>query len=128
MAKDVLRSRLLSAQSLSADFTITPTMIKYLDNIAYQINVTTSNSIGTFVVQGSLDYNTDSTGTNAGNWIDLPLGGPNTGVPTVNAANDLIMIDMNQLPFNAIRLKYVKGTAGTGTCDIWLVGKQVGGS
>lgn len=125
--KNTLPYRVAHNQSLAANFTCSPTLIRYLDNISYQINVTTSNSTGTFVVQGSLDYTVDEPGgtvTNPGNWIDLTLGG---GTILVSAASDQILIDLNQLPFNAVRLKYTSTVPGTGTCDIYILCKQVGG-
>lgn len=125
--KDTIRTQLLSAQSLATSFTSPITIIRNLDNCSYQLNVTTTNSTGTFSVQVSDDYDVSPpTGvvTNVGHWVDLVLGG---GTPTVAAANDTIMIDMNQLPFNAMRIAYTAGTAGTGHCDLWLVSKQIGG-
>lgn len=125
--KSVLPYVVASAQSLAATFTTTPTVITYLDNCAYQINVTTTNSEGTFEVQGSLDYRpgptTEFPVANAGSWVTLTLNG---GTPTVAAANDTILIDMNQLPFAALRLVYTAGTAGTGTCTINFLAKSVG--
>ena len=114
------------AQSLAASFNSAPTMITYLDNVCYQINITTSDSIGTFSVQASIDYEQDINGNvvNPGHWITLTLGG---GTPFANAANDQIIIDLNQLPFNAVRLAYAAGTPGTGHCDIWILSKQIGG-
>lgn len=125
--KNTVVYKVKSAQSLASGFTTNPTFINYLDNIAYQINVTTTNSTGTFVVQGSIDYAISEPGgavTNAGNWCDLPLGG---GTPTVAAANDVILIDMNQLPYVAVRVKYTSTVAGTGICDIYILAKQLGG-
>lgn len=126
--KNSLRYQLVSGQSLAASFNTSPTMVKVLDNCSYQINITTSDSIGTFKVQASDDYQAsgpnDNVVVNAGNWVDLTLAG---GSPTVSAANDHIIINLNQLPFNAIRLDYTAGTAGTGTCDIWVVCKRLGG-
>lgn len=125
--KNVVVYQLNKAQSMAASFTTNPTLIKYLDNIAYQINVTTTNSTGTFSVQGSLDYTIDETVNNVsnpGNWITLKLAG---GVPTISAASDQILIDLNQLSFNAVRLVYTSTVAGTGTCDIFVMGRQIGG-
>lgn len=125
--KNIVVHRLVSAQSLAASFNSEVTVIRYLDNLSYQINITTSNSTGTFKVQGSNDYAVSEPGTqvtNSGTWVDLTLGG---GTPSVAAANDSILINMNQLPFTAIRLVYTAGTAGTGTCAIYVVGKQIGG-
>lgn len=113
-------------QSLAASFTSTPTIITYLDNISIQINITTTNSTGTFSIQGSNDYartEPSDVVSNAGNWVDLTL----SGTPTVAAANDSIIIDMNQLPFTAIRIKYTSTIAGTGHCDMYTVARQLGG-
>lgn len=125
--KDVLTPyRIATAQSLATSFTTSPTTVTYTDNCGYQINVTTSNSTGTFFVQGSLDYAVDPTTNvvkNAGSWTDLVL----SGTPTVAAANDTILLDLNQLPYNAIRLRYASTVAGTGTADIYIMTKQVGG-
>lgn len=125
--KNQLIYKVAEAQSLAADFTTPPTLIKYLDNCAYQINVTTTNSIGSFAVEASLDYAVDETTnhvSNNGNWIPLTLAGGN---PIVNAANDTILIDLNQLSFAAIRLSYDAGTAGTGVVDIYIAARQLGG-
>lgn len=124
--KNTNRYKLESSKSLAASFTTTPTMITFMDNCSYQINITTSNSTGTFTVQGSDDYQAASSVQQpvTGSWIDLPLGG-DTAAPIANAANDNIIINMNQLPFNAIRIIYTSTIAGTGTCDIWIVEKQL---
>ena len=113
-----------SSQSLASSFNSTPTMIPYLDNCAYQINISTSDSTGTFSVQGSLDYNQAEfyqLGT-PGNWVDLSLGG---GVPTVAAANDSILINLTQVPFNALRIHYSSTVAGTGVADIIFMSKAI---
>lgn len=121
------RYLLASAQSLSASFNSTPTIIMNQDNISYQINVTTTNSQGTWKVQASDDYQVPAGTTqieNPGNWVDLTLGG---GTPNVNAANTIINISLNQTTFAAIRLAYTSTTAGTGHCDIWVMEKRLGG-
>lgn len=101
-------------------------MVTYMDNCAYQINITTSDSTGTFKVQASVDHQDQNAvqQPNTGNWVDLPLGGATTS-PVVAAANDVIIINLNQLPFNAIRLTYTAGTAGTGVVDIWVEEKML---
>lgn len=101
-------------------------MIPFGDNCSYQINVTTTNSTGTFSIQGSLDYVQEQPNIRGvtGNWTDLSLGG---GTPTVAAANDTILINLNQLPFNALRVAYTSTIAGTGTANIYIMTKQIGG-
>lgn len=105
--------------SLAASFNSTATIIDFLDNVAYQVNVLTSNSTGFFEMQASLDYDSLS---GSGNWVTLTLGG---GIPAVTAANESIMIYLNQLPYRAVRLKYTATIAGTGTADIYIMSKMV---
>lgn len=124
--KNQLAAKILTAQSLSAAFTSPPTLIKYLDNCSYQINISTSNSTGTFSVQGSNDFamnEPSNTVTNPGNWAAIPL----SAVISAAAANDTALIDLNQLPFTAVRVSYAPTIAGTGVIDLYLQMKQVGG-
>lgn len=123
--KNVLLPQLLQSTSLGASFNSSPTIISYADNIGYQINATTSDAVGTFAVQGSVDYQprtSDNPGV-AGNWVNLSLGG---GTPTLASANDSIIINLSMLPFNAVRVAYTR-TSGTGTAVIYVMHKQVGG-
>lgn len=125
--KNTLVYQLASNQSLSALFHTPATVVRYLDNCSYQINVTTSNSTGTFAVEVSNDYyvneGNDNVVMNPGNWVPLTLAG---GTPTVSAMNDTIMINLNQLPFYAVRLTYTPNVAGTGTASIYITDKSVG--
>lgn len=125
--KDILAPQLVSSnQTLAVAFNSPPTVIDFMDNCSYQINITTSNSTGTFAVQGSLDYvpqtNNGPTPV-AGNWATLDL----SGTPTAGAANDTILISMVALPFRAIRVSYTPTVAGTGTASIYVMNKQSGG-
>lgn len=124
--KNSLVYHVLSAQSMGASFTSSPTLVKNLDNCSYQIHFTTSDAVGTFSVEASVDYAIDETVnkvTNTGNWIPLQLSG---GTPTAASANDDILINLNQVPFNAIRLKYTR-VSGTGTADVYIMARQLGG-
>src|SRR5579859_4092858 len=106
--------------SLFTSFTTPPTIVKFLDNCSYQINVMTTDSMGTFEVQVSNDYYVSEPSNvvmNPGNWIALTLAG---GTPTVAAANDYIVINLNQLPFYAVRLAYLSSVAGTGTATVYI--------
>jgi len=98
-------------QSLAASFQTIATDVKFQDNLSYQIHVTTSNSSGTFYLQGSND------GVNYANL--MPCG-------AVAGANDEILINVNQFPFAKMRLSYVSSVAGTGTCNIILMARTVG--
>lgn len=123
--KNVLIHELVASQSLSSSFISPVTTIIYTDNVSYQINVTTTDSSGTFAVQVSDDYQTNpTTGAvmNPGTWDSLIL----SGTPSVSGATDSIIISMNQLPFTAIRLAYTSSVAGTGHADIYITTKAIG--
>lgn len=130
--KNVLNYKVAVDQSLTANFTSNPTVIKWLDNASYQLVVTTTDSVGTFAIQGSNNYAISEPGTlvvDPGNWDDIPLeAAPGSATaPSVSAANDTILIDLNQLPFSAVRVIYTSTTPGTGTVTIILNAKQLGG-
>lgn len=128
--KNTFQSQIATAQSLAASFNSIVSDVRNSDNLSYQINVTTSNSTGSFALQGSDDYKIDETTNtviNAGTWVSLPLGSSGGGSPSVAAANDTIVIAINQFPFLAMRLAYTSVVAGTGTCNIYLMGRQIGG-
>ena len=100
-----------SAQSLAADFESDETNVQQLDNISYQINVTTTDSIGVFYLQVSLDNI---------NFSDIGVAG------SVAGANDVIIVDITEIAEPYIRLRYDSSTAGTGTCKIMLNAKVLG--
>jgi len=111
--------------SLATSFISNPTFIRNTDNVSYQIDITTTDSIGMFSVQVSDDYalGPDNTVINPGTWVTLTL----SAVPVAAAAPDTIGISLNQLPYDAIRLVYTSTTAGTGTATALLTSKQIGG-
>lgn len=119
-----------STFSLATGFSTPPTVVRFLDNCSYQINVETTNSVGSFVVEMSNDYfvnpSSDNVVTNPGNWIPLTLTSSGGAVPTVAATNTNISINLNQLPFYAIRITYTPTTAGTGTCQVYIADKVIG--
>lgn len=124
--KNTLEYQLLTDQSLAASFISPVTLVQNLDNCSYQITIATSDSIGTFAVEASNNYNINEPTNNvsdSGDWAALDLG----GIPAANGANDVILINLNQLPFKAIRVTYTSTTPGTGTCDVKLFAKQLGG-
>jgi hypothetical protein len=114
--------------SLSSAFTTPITVVRDLDNCSYQINTATTDSTGSFLVEVSNDYYVnpaaDGTVTNPGSWSSLTLAG---GTPSVNAVNDTIVINLNQLPFYAVRLRYAPNVPGTGTATVFITHKQIGG-
>lgn len=112
MAKHVLDPiSIASDQSLAASFNTPSTTVPFQDNLSYQINITTTDSTGTFNLQGS-DDNVNF--ANTGNTI------------LVQAADDVGLISINQWPFKYVRLSYTSTVAGTGTCNIIFHARTVG--
>jgi hypothetical protein len=116
--KSILYPKAITGQSLSASFQGTAYPTETLDNLCYQIVVTTSDSQGTFSILASND---------GVNFDAVTLGGSNSGIPTVAAANTTISININQWPYAYVALNYTSTTAGTGTCSIAFGAKQIGG-
>ena len=113
MAKNVLLPiPIATNQSLSANFNSISTTVPYHDSISYQINITTTDSTGAFYLQGS-DDNINFADT--GNIIN------------VNGANDTGLFSIQQWPFQYIRVRYNSTLAGTGTCNILLHARALGG-
>lgn len=124
MHKNVLKPvKIATNQSLSASFASTPTVFTYTDNISYQINVNSAGSSGSFQVQGSLDYIAGNDPLAApgvaGHWVPLTL----SGFPTSNGTVDTILININECPYNALRIAYISTVAGSATCDIFVMAK-----
>ena len=118
----ILPKLILSAGDMSASITSSATNINFLDNASIQLNFTGA-PVGTFAVQGSLDYspgiNNDPL-ANAGNWVDLPL----SVTPTASGSPDVILMDLSMLPFPWIRVVYTR-TSGTGSLNYYIVAKEI---
>ena len=98
--------------SLASSFNTISTSIKYLDNLAYQINITTTDSQGSFQLQCSSDNV---------NWASIGTAA------SVAHANDTAVIWVNQeYCSHYVRLAYTSSVAGTGTCQIILTAKDMG--
>ncbi len=100
--------------TLSGNITSGSVAIPYLDNIGIQINVTApALTAGIFTVNASLD------GTA---YMPLVL----SGTPAVSGSADTILISLNQVPFRFLTVNYTSSTAGTGSCDVWVMSKEIG--
>lgn len=123
--KNTLPPVLISPALSLATSTVSPvTVIDYLDNCAYQLNVTGGGSSGTFAVQGSLDYSPiapSETVIDQGNWVALQL----SGTPVISGSDDTILINLNQVPYRALRIAYTSTVGGAGTAEIYVMAKAV---
>ena len=113
--------QIITQGDMSGNLTSAVTTIKYLDNVAIQLNAVGS-MVGNFSVEGSLDYEQDQYGNvvNAGNWIPLVL----SPAPAVSGADKQILIDLFSLSFPNIRVSYA-ATSGAGTLDAYISAKQI---
>jgi len=100
-----------SAKSMAADFVTASTVVQMEDTLSYQINITTSDSTGTFYLQGSNDDT---------NFVTIGTAGSAAG------ANDTILVDIGDVSCKHIRISYTSSVAGTGTCKIYLMARSVG--
>ena len=104
---------------MSADITSTPTIITNLSMVSYQVTWSGSTPVGNVIVEASNDYTVDASGKvlNTGTWNEV------TGATAAISGNTgKGMINLNQMPAFAIRLKYVF-TSGTGTLNATVVAK-----
>lgn len=88
------------------------TTVNTQDNAAYQV-VYTGAPDGTFLVEATI---------NGSSWTPLVFATP----ITVSNSPSPFLINMNQLPYHQIRLRYVP-TGGTGTLQVHTMAKRLGG-
>jgi hypothetical protein len=116
MKKVLKKAKVINAGDMSGNLTSSAVDIEFLDNIGVQFNFT-GTPTGTFDVQISMDYNTQ---TGAGNWISLVF----STAPAASGSANQIYIDMNQMSAPYMRVKYT-ATSGTGSLDAFVCGKEI---
>ena len=111
--------KLLSGQTLGSSFQTDLTDIKYMHNVGYAISCTgvTSNT-GEFKVEARIKIDENEYSS----WMELEFSTP---IQLTDADKDII-INLNQLPFNQVRLTFTD-TAGDGVCDVFVSAKGIGG-
>lgn len=112
----------ISAQSMAASITGTPTNIQYLDNVGVQLSWTGNDPLGIIKVQVSLDYNPNTTN---GTWTAIQTT-PGTDLsvsPSGSAGN--AYIDLNQLSAPWIRVVYTTAASSVGLLTAVIGSKQV---
>lgn len=102
----------LDAGDMTTTLTSKVTSIGATDNVAYQL-VYTGSPVGTFLVEASI---------NGDDWSALTFATP---ITTSNAPTGSL-ININQIPYRQIRLRYVP-TSGSGSLTVWFEGKRLGG-
>lgn len=106
---------------MSSNITSPITGIQFMDNIGIQVNVLSGTPTGTLSVQVSGDHAASlpsGVTTTAGNWITLTTGAITSGSP----AQTFFNLNLLAAPF--VRVIYT-ASSGSGTCDIFIVGKSI---
>jgi len=96
--------------SLATDQTSPTSNIEFLDNVCVQLQWTTSNAIGTFYVEVSMD---------AVHWTPIDITSP-----TIAGASDHCLLDLVFLAAPKIRVRY-DATSGTGTLTGFISAKML---
>ncbi len=120
---------LLTAQALGASFNSPPTKILYIDNVGYEIDVSSASSLnGVFTIQVSASYDEDDQGNviKAGIWTTVQYPNTDTNVSATVTSNGSVYFDLNQLSAPWARLVWTSSD-GTGTANVFVCGKTMGG-
>lgn len=88
--------------------------VTYTDNVGIQLNFT-GTPTGTFAVEGSIDYDDH---LETGNWSSLTF----SSTPSASGAADVHLLNMNQLPYKKIRVRYTRAS-GSGTLNVYVMAK-----
>lgn len=111
----ILPHKLVDQEGLDTNFTSPIVNIQYQDNVGVQIvtNGVTDNT-GQFSIQATI---------NSEDWETLTLS---PVIDPLANANTKILVNLNQLPFVAIRVVFeAAGGTPDGTCDVYVSSKEV---
>lgn len=118
-----LRSADLSTDvlDLSANFITEISNVQYLDNVGLQLVWLGASADGEIFVECSNDYELDR---NVGTWTRLDFGSPI--LVGSSAINNNHMVNISQIPFANVRVRFAAGGASSGTMKITITSKQIG--
>ncbi len=103
---------------MSGNLVSSITSAQYQDNIGIQVKWTSSDAVGTIMVEASINYDPHlGTGDFVALTFDPALAQPNSD-------NGSYLINLNQLPYVYYRVSYTRGS-GSGTMNIWYASKEV---
>jgi hypothetical protein len=106
------------AGDMAANITSSGFNVRAMDNIGLQFHYTGTAATGTWSFEAS---NTSTTGAD-GTWFVVTLDDP-PPAPSASAGADF-GVDLNQWPYEWVRLKYTR-TSGSGTLDVIALGKEI---
>lgn len=115
----VLPFKLFDAVNMAtATHTSVVTDTLYLDNIGLFVNWSGGTADGELIVEVSNDKDASPS-----NWTTLDFGNP----ISLTGASGSHIVNINQVPFAKMRIRYVEDGTATGNLTVTLVSKQVGG-
>lgn len=117
MSKPVIYGfKTLDAVDASVTQTSEATVVGQMDKLTYQCKFSAANS-GTFVVEAKSEKSNGTPGV----WYELDFGAP----MTIAAETDVVM-NLNELPFSHVRIKWTPDALQTGTLTVIVAAKAVG--
>lgn len=111
--KNVITPYQLFSENLDASFVSKAVNVQFLDNVGIQIAVTTTANTGLFTVEASIDGVTYDT---------LKLS---PVIPALVNASTTISVNLNQIPYVWIRVRFVLGTGTNGTATAFVAAKEI---
>jgi hypothetical protein len=112
----------MTAQSMAASISGTPTNIQYLDNVGIQLHWSGNNPIGTIGVQVSNDYNPN---TLAGTWTPLQTTpGTNLTVSPGGTAGTAYL-NLDELAAPWVQVTYTTASGSVGVITSVITAKMV---
>lgn len=107
--------QVVTSGDMSSDITGEETTVTFTDNVGFQV-VWIGTPTGTFSVEGTIDGIT---------WTALDVRDADGNPPNAAGAAGSLLININQLPYDKVRLKY-DATSGSGTLQAYNMTKSVG--
>lgn len=109
----ILPYKFIDANALNGSFVSKEINVQYLDNIGLQLAVVTNANTGLFTIEASIDGDT---------WDTIKLS---PVIPALAGANTTITVNLNQLPFNLIRVVFTAGVGTNGTVTGYITAKEL---
>lgn len=118
------RGKAPADHDMAESFNDTPISMEYCQGMSVQIHWDGTSPVGVFKLQASNNAFTDNVNNNVNPdayWVDIT-----DASVTVGADTGTHMWNISEIFYSAIRVVYTAdgGTPGTGTANIWYVGKE----
>lgn len=117
--------KVVSAGSMAADIVSTVVNVEGLDQFSiFLVSSGAGAPVGAVSVEVSNDYRLGD--PSVGHWTTLPIADALGLTPRFSGADDTVYVDLRQLSSPWLRVRYTR-ISGTGTLDVIVSGKKLGG-